>query len=128
MSAAKSLSGNTPVLGILGSVRPFGFLTNHGLTLLCIAGDPEIRMRDIAAAVQITERAAQRIVAELVESGYLDRQRIGRRNRYTVRASLPISLPAQRDVDLNSLLNVLLPTGSSAERKRAMPAAAVAAG
>jgi DNA-binding MarR family transcriptional regulator len=104
-------------------MRPFGFLTNHGLALLCIADDPEIRMRDIAAEVQITERAAQRIVADLIESGYLDRERVGRRNRYTVRASLPISLPAQRDIDLHSLLNVLLPSGSSAERKDAMPAA-----
>jgi DNA-binding MarR family transcriptional regulator len=94
------------------------------MTLLCIADDPGIRMRDIASEVKITERAAQRIVADLVDSGYLDRERVGRRNRYTVRASLPISLPAQRDIDLNSLLNVLLPTGSSVERKTAMPAAA----
>jgi hypothetical protein len=105
-------------------MRPFGFLTNHGLALLCIADDPDIRMRDIAADVQITERAAQRIVADLINAGYLDRKRIGRRNRYAVQAGLPISLPAQRDVDLNSLLNVLLPTGSSDERKGAMPSAA----
>lgn len=96
------------------------------MTLLCIADDPEIRIRDIAADVQITERAAQRIVADLVGSGYVDRERVGRRNRYTVRASLPISLPAQRDIDLSSLLNVLLPTGSSTERKTAMPGAAAA--
>jgi DNA-binding Lrp family transcriptional regulator len=105
-------------------MRPFGFLTNHGLALVCIADDPAIRIRDIAAEVQITERAAQRIVADLVDSGYVDRERIGRRNRYTVRAGLPVSLPAQRDVDLTSLLNVLLPTGSSTERHAAMPAAA----
>ena len=106
---------------------PFGFLTNHGLVLLCIAEDPEIRMRDIAAHVQITERAAQRIVADLVNAGYLDRQRVGRRNRYTIQASLPISLPAQRDVDLNSLLNVLLPSASSSRRKHAMPTTTKAA-
>lgn len=108
-------------------MRAFGFLTNHGLTLLCIAADPDIRMRDIAADVQITERAAQRIVADLVSSGYLDRARIGRRNRYTIQPSLPISLPAQRDVDLNSLLNVLLPTGSSGERQHALAKAASSA-
>jgi DNA-binding MarR family transcriptional regulator len=102
-------------------VPPFGFLTNHGLALLCIAEDPKIRIRDIAANVQITERAAHRIVADLVDAGYLDRQRVGRRNRYTIHASLPISLPAKRDIDLNSLLNVLLPTGSSAQRKHALP-------
>lgn len=103
---------------------PFGFLTNHGLALLCIAEDPAIRMRDIAANVQITERAAQRIVADLVHAGYLDRERVGRRNRYTIRASLPISLPAQRDIDLNSLLNVLVPDGSRVGRKHALPGAA----
>jgi DNA-binding MarR family transcriptional regulator len=106
---------------------PFGFLTNHGLALLCIAEDPAIRMRDIAANVQITERAAQRIVADLVGAGYLDRERVGRRNRYTIRASLPISLPAQRDVDLNALLNVLVPNGSSVQRKHALPTAATQA-
>lgn len=103
-------------------MQSFGFLTNHGLTLLCIAQDPGVRIRDIAAAVNITERAAQRIVADLVEAGYLDRERVGRRNRYTVRASLPISLPARRDIDLNALLNVLLPDGSSDGRRDAMPA------
>ncbi|HZE04465.1 MAG TPA: winged helix-turn-helix domain-containing protein [Solirubrobacteraceae bacterium] len=104
-------------------MRPFGFLTNHGLALLCIAHDPSIRMREIAADVQITERAAQRIVADLVEAGYVDRQRVGRRNRYTIRAGLPIALPAKRDVDLNALLNVLLPSSSSPKRRHAMPSA-----
>jgi DNA-binding Lrp family transcriptional regulator len=104
-------------------VPPFGFLTNHGMALLCIAQDPSARMRDIAADVEITERAAQRIVADLVEAGYLDRERVGRRNRYTVRASLPVSLPSRRDVDLNALLNVLLPENSSAGRREAMPTA-----
>ena len=80
-------------------------------------------MRDIAANVQITERAAQRIVADLVAAGYLDRQRVGRRNHYTIQASLPISLPAKRDIDLNSLLNVLVPTAASAQRKHALPTA-----
>jgi hypothetical protein len=112
----------TLVLTNLRHMQPFGFLTNHGLTLLCIAGDPEIRMRDIAADVEITERAAQRIVADLVEAGYLDRERVGRRNRYTVRENLPISLPSRRDIDLNALLNVLLPDTSSAGRRKAMPA------
>jgi CTP-dependent riboflavin kinase len=93
------------------------------LALLCIAEDPGVRMRDIALHVDITERAAQRIVADLIEAGYLDRERVGRRNRYTVRDDLPISLPASRDVDLNSLLNVLLPRGSSAGRREAMPVA-----
>ena len=105
------------------SLRPFEFLTNHGLALLCIAEDPGVRMRDIAARVEITERAAQRIVAELIDAGYLDRERVGRRNRYTVRTNLPVALPASRDVDLNSLLNVLLPADSSGARREKMPTA-----
>jgi DNA-binding Lrp family transcriptional regulator len=110
-------------LANLCPLRTFGFLTNHGLTLLCIAEDPGVRMRDIAAQIQITERTAQRIVADLIEAGYLDRERVGRRNRSTIQAGLPILLPARRDVDLNSLLNVLVPKASSAERKHAMPTA-----
>jgi DNA-binding Lrp family transcriptional regulator len=102
----------------------FGFLTNHGMALLCIAEDPAIRIRDIAAHVDITERAAQRIVADLVEAGYIERERLGRRNLYRIRDNLPVALPARRDVDLNTLLNVLIPTGSSEERRHAMPAAA----
>ncbi|HET9124681.1 MAG TPA: helix-turn-helix domain-containing protein [Solirubrobacteraceae bacterium] len=102
---------------------PFGFLTNHGLVLLCIAHDPNARMRDIAEDVQITERATQRIVADLIEAGYVERERVGRRNRYTIRSSLPISLPARRDLDLNELLNVLLPPESSVGRRDAMPSA-----
>jgi DNA-binding IclR family transcriptional regulator len=101
-------------------VAPFAFLTNHGLALLCIAQDPEARMRDIAADVDITERAAQRIVADLVAAGYLDRERVGRRNRYTLRTGLPVSLPASRDVDLSALLDVLLPESSSTGRREAM--------
>lgn len=101
----------------------FGFLTNHGLVLLCIAHDPSVRMRDIADDVQITERATQRIVADLIEAGYVDRERIGRRNRYTIKSSLPISLPSRRDIDLNELLNVLLPGESSLGRRDAMPSA-----
>ena len=85
----------------------FAFLTNHGKTLLVIASDPEIRIRDIAAMLEITERATQRIVAELAEAGYIDRQRRGRRNLYNVKANMPVGLPTQRDIDIEALLTVL---------------------
>jgi hypothetical protein len=98
-------------------VAPFSFLTNHGLVLLCIAEDPRVRMRDIATTVDITERAAQRIVADLIDAGYVTRRRDGRRNEYSVRVDLSVSLPNQRDVELGSLLNVLLPAGTTAERR-----------
>lgn len=96
---------------------PFAFLTNHGAVLICIAEDPRVLMREIAANVQITERAAQRIVADLIEAGYVDRVREGRRNLYTVRMDLPITLPSQRDIDLNALLSVLPPAASSHARR-----------
>jgi hypothetical protein len=77
-------------------------------------------MRDIAAAVDITERAAQRIVSDLIEAGYVDRRRDGRRNEYSVRTDLPFALPNQRDVDLGSLLAVLLPCGTSEARRESI--------
>jgi DNA-binding Lrp family transcriptional regulator len=86
----------------------FAFLTNHGKTLLLIAEDRRIRMRDIAHRLEITERATQRIVADLAKAGYIDREREGRRNRYSVRADVPLGLPIQRDVDIGSLLGVLV--------------------
>jgi DNA-binding MarR family transcriptional regulator len=88
-------------------VIPFKFLTNHGLALLCIADDPETRIRDIAHDLEITERAAQRIVGDLVRSGYLTRARVGRRNRYALVKHLPVSLPMRRVVTLSSLLAAL---------------------
>jgi DNA-binding MarR family transcriptional regulator len=98
-------------------VAPFAFLTNHGLALLSIAEDPLIRMRDIAASLEITERATQRIVGDLIDAGYVDRTRNGRRNEYAVRTDLTVSLPNQRDIDLGSLLGVLLPSGTSDARR-----------
>jgi len=86
----------------------FGFLTNHGKTLLLIAQDPRIRMRDIAALLAITERATQKIVADLERAGYIEREREGRRNVYTVRTHLPLGLPTQRDIDLRALLDILV--------------------
>jgi DNA-binding Lrp family transcriptional regulator len=98
----------------------FSFLTNHGLALLCIAADPHSRMRDIAGSVDITERAAQRIVSDLVDAGYIERTRVGRRNEYSVRLDLAIDIPNARDVDLNSLLGVLMPGDTSDSRRAQM--------
>jgi len=85
----------------------FAFLTNLGKTLLLIARDRRIRMRDIAGLLNITERATQRIVADLAKAGYNDRERDGRRNLYSVRSHLPLGLPTQRDIDIGTLLAVL---------------------
>ena len=73
-------------------------------------------MRCTPGGVGITERAAQRIVADLIAAEYISRVRDGRRNRYTVRTDLPIGLPAQRDVDLGSLIHVLVAPGTDGAR------------
>ena len=101
MSAAAGESGS------LDPPPQFRFLTNHGNTLLLIARDARIRIRDIASLLDITERAAQRIVADLSKTGYLHREREGRRNVYSVKTDLPLHLPFQRDIDIRALLGIL---------------------
>jgi DNA-binding Lrp family transcriptional regulator len=86
-----------------GVAHTWSFFTNHARVLLCIARTPDIRLREIGDTVGITERAAHRIVNELADAGYVNRERIGRRNRYTVQSSLPLPdplAPEQRIVDL----------------------------
>jgi DNA-binding IclR family transcriptional regulator len=85
------------------------FLTNHAHVLLCIARDPGVRLRDIAVSVGITERAAQRIVAELTEEGYLSRERQGRRNLYEIHPELPLRHPVEGHRDLGDLIRLLGP-------------------
>jgi DNA-binding IclR family transcriptional regulator len=84
------------------------FLTNHAHVLLCIARDPDVRMRDVAGLVGITERAVQRIVAELEEAGYVERIRNGRRNRYEVRSAMPLRHPIERHERVSSLIALVL--------------------
>ena len=85
----------------------FSFLTNHALALLVIAHDPRARMRDIAGSLDITERAAQRIVGDLVGSGYVTRAREGRRNNYTIRTDQKVPLSGERKLEVGDLLRVL---------------------
>lgn len=83
------------------------FLTNHAHVLLCISHDQNTRLRDVADRVGITERAAQRIVADLVDGGYISRTRVGRRNQYEVHAELPFRHPIEQDSEIGSLLGLL---------------------
>lgn len=84
------------------------FLTNHARVLMVITHDPTVRLRDIAATLDITERAAQRIVTELVDEGYLSRERKGRRNVYTVHLKQPLRTPQTRNVEVGEFLELLL--------------------
>jgi DNA-binding MarR family transcriptional regulator len=83
------------------------FLTNHAQVLLCIENNPDVRMRDIAETVGVTERAAQRITNDLVEAGYVTRERIGRRNRYRINRKARMRHPAQREHPIGELLALL---------------------
>jgi len=87
------------------------FLTNHAHVLLCVARDAGIRHRDLAEQVGITERAAQRIVADLVEAGYLERTRVGRRNTYQLHTELPLRHPLERNHHIGEVLAALVPAG-----------------
>jgi predicted transcriptional regulator len=75
--------------------------------LLCLQRSPRARLRDIAETVGITERAAQRIVSDLVDAGYVSRRREGRRNRYLLNRDVPMRHPSQRDHEIGELLDVL---------------------
>jgi DNA-binding MarR family transcriptional regulator len=87
--------------------RTWRFLSNHTQVLLCLHRDPTARFRDIAERVGITERAAQRIVADLVESGYVESERVGRRNRYRVNTDMAMRHPAQDGHEVGELLKLL---------------------
>ena len=86
----------------------WGFLTNHGRVLLCIAHDPGVRLRDIAARLGITERSAHGIITDLAEAGYVVKQKDGRRNRYRIQAHLPLPEPGTREPAVGEVLAVLL--------------------
>jgi DNA-binding MarR family transcriptional regulator len=86
------------------------FLSNHAQVLLCIARDPEVRMRDIAQMVGITERAAQRIVSDLIVDGYVDRTKVGRRNHYRLHSDAKMRHVAQAGLGISELLNAFLPS------------------
>jgi DNA-binding IclR family transcriptional regulator len=87
--------------------KPWTFVTSHTQVLLCLARDPNVRLRDVAETVGITERAAQRILGDLVEAGYVERERIGRRNHYTVNAALAMRHSSQRNLEVGQLLDLL---------------------
>lgn len=92
------------------------FLTNHAHVLLCVARDPGARLRDVAQDVGVTERAAQRIIADLVDAGYLERERQGRRNRYRLHPDGPLRHPLERDHAIGEILHVLTPAQPGSPR------------
>lgn len=94
----------------------WGFLTNHARVLLCIADDPGARLRDISAALGVTERSAYAIVTDLIEDGYVVKVKDGRRNRYQIRTDRPLPEPASRQPTIGELLALLADTGTVRRR------------
>jgi hypothetical protein len=103
-------------------VANWSFLTNHARVLLCIAHDPGVRLRDIAATVGITERSAFGIVTDLAEAGYVVKQKDGRRNRYQIQAHLPLPEPASQEPAIGDVLALLAGAGAGQQLTGTRPA------
>ena len=95
-------------------VTSWSFLTNHARVLLCVAHDPGARLRDIAASLDITERSAFGIITDLVEAGYVVKEKDGRRNRYHVQAHLPLPEPGRQERTIGEVLALLVGVGPAA--------------
>ncbi|MDA8071575.1 MAG: winged helix DNA-binding protein [Actinomycetota bacterium] len=95
----------------------WSFLTNHARVLVFIAHDPDARLRDLAGAVGVTERAAYGIVADLTEAGYIVKEKEGRRNRYHIQTHLPLPDSIIQQPTIGEVLDLL----AHAERKRSRP-------
>jgi predicted DNA-binding transcriptional regulator YafY len=106
----------------------WSFLTNHGRVLLCIAHDPGVRLRDIAASVGITERSAYAIVTDLAAAGYAVKQKDGRRNRYQIQAHMPLPEPTSQQLAIGEVLALLAgATAGSQPARGNQPEASTAA-
>ncbi len=90
------------------AVPRWSFFTNHFLVLACVAASPDLRVRDIASVVGITERATQAILSDLAGTGYLERIRVGRRNRYKVRRSARFRHSIVRGTTVGDVLDLVL--------------------
>ena len=98
---------------MISVVAHWSFLTNHARVLLCIANDPGVRLRDIAAKLGITERSAYGIVTELTEDGYVMKNKEGtdgRRNRYQIQTHLPLREAISRERSIGEMLDLLVDT------------------
>lgn len=100
--------GLRPVRAAAREGSGWTFLTNHAHVLFCIAEDPQVRLRDVALRVGITERAVQRIVADLDGAGYLGITKEGRRNRYRVRFDQPLRHPIERHRNVKDLIELVV--------------------
>jgi DNA-binding MarR family transcriptional regulator len=99
----------------MGVMAGWSFLTNHARVMLCIAHDPDARLRDIASTLGITERSAYGIVTDLADAEYVVKSRDGRRNRYQIQHHLPLREATSRERTIGEMLDLL---GNTNGRKR----------
>jgi len=92
----------------LGRMPKITLLTNHAHILLIVAQKPDVRMREIASIIGLTERAVQRIIDELTTGGYILVTKDGRRNRYEIRLEHPLQHPVEQNRNLGDLLQLFL--------------------
>jgi len=97
----------------------WSFLTNHARAILFIADNPDARLRDLGAALEVTERTAFGIVADLTEAGYVVKERDGRRNRYHLQDHLPLNDPIAPQRTVGQLLDLLVETRNHQRNRRA---------
>jgi DNA-binding MarR family transcriptional regulator len=98
------------------SAGTWTFLSNHGHVLVCLARDPDARLRDVAEGVGITERAVQQILRDLVDGHYVEKEKIGRRNRYRVVRSAHFRHPLEAGLTVGAFLDLLVPSGPGRRR------------
>jgi MarR family len=108
-------------------VTSWSFLTNHARVLLCIAHDPGMRLRDLAASLGITERGAHGIVTDLAAAGYVVKQKDGRRNRYQIQAHLPLPDSASQQPAIGEVLALLAGASTGSQLSGGNPAEATTA-
>jgi hypothetical protein len=96
----------------------WGFLTSHARALLYIAHDPDTRLRDLAGAIDVTERTAYGIVADLAEAGYIVKEKDGRRNRYHIQAHLPLHDSIPRERTIGEVLELFVETARGLDGRR----------
>jgi DNA-binding transcriptional ArsR family regulator len=113
MTRSRAAPRRAPSAG--AEARPWTFLSNHGHVLVCLAQDPGVRLRDVALAVGITERAVQKILGDLAAAGVVARRREGRRNRYRLDTARPLRHPIEAHRTVAALLGMVL---ERAELKR----------
>jgi DNA-binding IclR family transcriptional regulator len=103
---------NVGAFFVATSLQNWTFLSNYAHVLVCLADNPDARLRDVAERVGITERTAFRLIGELEEAGILERAREGRRNHYVINTEAHLRHAIEQHCTVGDLLETILPQQS----------------